>query len=601
MFLSRAGEFVRGSLTRLILVAALVWPAAGWAASFAEWLESYGLPAAVDELAQQADPDGDGAGNLMEYAWGTNPVSAVSRPEVTGGWDQGRRRMVFPRDPARTELSYHVETSTDLANWSTVARSVYGRATVSLGGAHTVAETGAGPFVSTVEVAAGAGHGFERVRVSYKEKRPVPGLLWADGIEPGDPSVGEAPVGKRNWWVDADAATGGDGSFAAPFNHFGEVETLVGGGDFVYVRGTFDMAQNSSTRQMTLNFYRSQASGTPEAPTTLKSWKGSPRAVFVSRRTSAQLRARASGGVRYQNIELRNFGDQGIVIGEAVTHAEFVSVLVHDGEVTAGSGIGGAIVMYAADSLHRFMARHCEIHDTADANPGNNSGAFSVISEPGAHEGSRLVVRDCLFHDNHIAVRHKHAGRVHMEAFNNRFEDNTIAFYLRMWTSEVRHNLFLRNGTAVQLDSDNMNADHAYHIHHNTFYETDWIASAMPDQGGFVADLRIEDNVYVDPTPEEGVIRIGAGGWNWGSNDLSGWTMARNIFSYAPGTRYFFHSAPPTASLSQMFAAAMSQLGDTTSVQIDPLLNDPAGGDFTLKANSPAIGFGSDGSDAGAF
>ncbi len=570
-------------------------------ATFGEWLAGHGLPVAVDEAGQQADPDGDGAGNLMEYAWGTSPVSAVSRPAVTGGWNLGRRRVAFPRDAARTELSYHVEKSADLANWSVVARSVYGRATANLGGAFSVGETGAGPFVSAVEVAAGAGRGFERVRVTYKEKRAVPGLLWADGIEPGDPAVGEAPAGKRNWWVDADAPAGGNGSFASPFNSFEVVEASVSGGDFIYVRGTFDMAVNAPTRQMTLNFYRAQASGTPQAPTTLKSWRGSPRAVFVSRRTSAQLRARANGGVRYQNIELRNFGDRGIVIDDAVTHAEFVSVLVHDGEVTAGSGIGGGIVMYAADSLHRFTVRHCEIHDTADANPGNNTGAFSVISEPGAHAGSLLVVRDCFFHDNHIAVRHKHAGRVHMEAFNNRFEDNEVAFYLRMWTSEVRHNLFVRNGTAAQLDSDNMNADHAYHIHHNTFYETDWVASAMPDQGGFVADLRIEDNVYVDPTSADGVIRIGTGGWNWGSNDITGWTMARNVFSYAPGTRYFFHSAPPTAELSKLFAAAMQQVGDTTSVQADPLLNDPANGDFTLKANSPAIGFGAGGSDAGAF
>ena len=39
----------------------------------------------------------------------------------------------------------------------------------------------------------------------------------------------------------------------------------------------------------------------------------------------------------------------------------------------------------------------------------------------------------------------------------------------------------------------------------------------MPDQAGFVANLHLEDHLFLDPTPGDGVIRIGSGDWNWGS------------------------------------------------------------------------------------
>ncbi len=254
------------------------------------------------------------------------------------------------------------------------------------------------------------------------------GLLWSDGIEPGDPSVSEAPAGKRSWWVDANAPAGGDGSFASPFNSFEVVENSVRGGDFIYVRGTFDMTANSPTHQMTLNLYRAQASGTATEPTTLKSWRGSARAVFNFNRNDAQLRASNNGGIRFQNLEIRNFNDQGIVIGDGVLFADMVNLVVHDGQVSSGSGVGGGLVMYAEDSLHAFTVRNCEFYATAGPNPGNNTGAFSVLSEPTASLGSKVTVRDCFFHDNFVALRHKHAGRVHMEAYNNRFEDCKLVF-----------------------------------------------------------------------------------------------------------------------------------------------------------------------------
>ena len=42
--------------------------------------------------------------------------------------------------------------------------------------------------------------------------------------------------------------------------------------------------------------------------------------------------------------------------------------------------------------------------------------------------GSTVTVHDNVFHDNHVALRHKHAGQVHMDAYNNLFVDNAVGF-----------------------------------------------------------------------------------------------------------------------------------------------------------------------------
>ena len=144
-----------------------------------------------------------------------------------------------------------------------------------------------------------------------------------------------------------------------------------------------------------------------------------------------------------------------------------------------------------------------------------------------------------LFHDNHVALRHKHAGRVHMEAYENRFTDNVYAFYMRLWSSDIHHNVLVRNQVALYLESDNMNANHDYRVRHNTFYATHWLVASTPDQGGFVANVHINDNLFMDPSEGLGVLHIGAFEWNWGTNDLSGWSMANNVFSYTPAARTF--------------------------------------------------------------
>ncbi len=82
----------------------------------------FGTTANSGPAADDADPDGDGLPNLLEYALGGDPVSAASTPwpavRVTNSGGE-RLALDFTRiaDPA---LTYTVEASVNLTDWTTI-------------------------------------------------------------------------------------------------------------------------------------------------------------------------------------------------------------------------------------------------------------------------------------------------------------------------------------------------------------------------------------------------------------------------------------------------------------------------------------------------
>ncbi len=98
--------------------------------TFDEWQTLQGLTGA--QRGANADPDGDGVSNLIEYAFSLLPLTsdADGLPKVVLLSD--RVGISFSRDTRKLDLIYEVEASSDLKIWQTIARSTAGGAVVGV-------------------------------------------------------------------------------------------------------------------------------------------------------------------------------------------------------------------------------------------------------------------------------------------------------------------------------------------------------------------------------------------------------------------------------------------------------------------------------------
>ena len=146
--------------------------------SFAAWQAAYFNAAdranpAVSSAA--ADGEGDGLGNLLEYAFALDPRvadSALAAPRA--GSSRGFATLTFRRLPSRTDLNYIVEATDNLASsaWTEIARSMGGGNTAAAPKQNpsSINEAVAGSAVSvtvgdTIPIGSGVPHRFLRLRV----------------------------------------------------------------------------------------------------------------------------------------------------------------------------------------------------------------------------------------------------------------------------------------------------------------------------------------------------------------------------------------------------------------------------------------------------
>lgn len=72
--------------------------------------------------SDDADPDGDGLGNLAEYALGTDPLSR--NPALSPSRDANGLTLIFTRPKDLPDVTYAAESSDDLGGWSSVPLEV---------------------------------------------------------------------------------------------------------------------------------------------------------------------------------------------------------------------------------------------------------------------------------------------------------------------------------------------------------------------------------------------------------------------------------------------------------------------------------------------
>ena len=132
------------------------------------WRQTYfGTTSATGNSANDADSDGDGLKNIVEYALLTSPVQAGGAPFSVAS-NPGNMILTVNRDATHTDATITIEAATTLGGtWTPIARSTAGAAFTALVAEASVNETGVGPIAAaiTVSTAGTPGGRFFRVKV----------------------------------------------------------------------------------------------------------------------------------------------------------------------------------------------------------------------------------------------------------------------------------------------------------------------------------------------------------------------------------------------------------------------------------------------------
>lgn len=112
----------------------------------AQWRQGFwGATAGTGAAADEADPEGDGLKNLLEYAFGGDPKVASQTALPHGSAASGSLALAFNRNVTNTDITIIVQATDTLAGpWTDLAQSASGGPMTALVAGVTVAETGAG-------------------------------------------------------------------------------------------------------------------------------------------------------------------------------------------------------------------------------------------------------------------------------------------------------------------------------------------------------------------------------------------------------------------------------------------------------------------------
>ncbi len=103
------------------------------------------------------DVDQDGIENQIEYAYGLNPtaydaVTDFSTDATSVGGNSTNFTLTFRRDTTATDLTYYLQTSSDLIHWTTIAQSGGGGAVLGSNGALILSDSAIAGGINLVTV-----------------------------------------------------------------------------------------------------------------------------------------------------------------------------------------------------------------------------------------------------------------------------------------------------------------------------------------------------------------------------------------------------------------------------------------------------------------
>jgi hypothetical protein len=145
------------------------------------WLQTYFGPPGT-YVSDTADPTGDGLNNLLDYAYGysplvanqgyssmiTNPSTAGLQTSLTTSDGNNTFTTTFLCDPRALDLTYQLQSSSDLVNWTTIVQVSGGGAPTGSAYVSQAVNPGAAPvqIVTAVETLSAATKHFTRLVVT---------------------------------------------------------------------------------------------------------------------------------------------------------------------------------------------------------------------------------------------------------------------------------------------------------------------------------------------------------------------------------------------------------------------------------------------------
>jgi len=444
------------------------------------------------------------------------------------------------------------------------------------------------------------------------------GLLFgAQGIEPGNPSQGEAPPGKTNWYVDADAPNGGNGSYANPYNSFEQVcgwmnggsyvQGQIQGGDYLYVKGTFEASDHAEgSNNMNIRIGRAAQAGTASEPTVIKSWLGSPRAVFdceYQKSDIIHLHSNTNPGGHFviQNIEVKRASGRGVYIADNILGCEVISSVIRDTHGDGNIGVGGGILFCFWTNEPHHVIRNSLVYnnDVSPVGTSNNRGGISILSEDTVQNGASIDIYQNEIYDECHAVRHKHSGNVICYVYNNIIHDSSSSVYVRSYAGNyIHHNIIYDLSTAFMVVPENQQSDQYTEFYNNTVYNVRKLLNLGIGQppNNYLREINVHDNIYYNNVETSDLV-IQLGQYSGDEYPIGQWESSYNTYYYLSSRTTFLYAVPNAYS----FTAAGVYLGDSTMFTFDPLFVDAPNLDFHLQPTSPALGAGTGGGDLGAL